>query len=248
MAEAAPAWKFVRFGLWVTGEGEEEFLPALFRSLAESGHGIFTVQRRIGQRSPRQEKQRLKMVGKGKTIPDKDEEEIGLPARRFLQSAPETMVLIVDDFEDDRRPLVQQVYQRYRTALDTMLVPVKHQHRAAVHFLVPMLEAYYFADTRPVNEVLGLQLSDHDDDVETQRHPKKELKKLASTFDEKEHGKQILPKLDVPHILSHPERCPSLRTLFKWCVKAMGEPFTERFQLENGNLFDVTKPQIDALP
>ena len=38
MSVSAPdggyAWRFFRFGLIVTGKGEEEFLPKLFRSIA----------------------------------------------------------------------------------------------------------------------------------------------------------------------------------------------------------------------
>ena len=83
MSVSAPdsghAWPFFRFGLIVTGEGEEEFLPSLFRSLAATGRCSFRVIRRIRQRSPIQsQRRRLRMMGSSKQIPTRDDEEIGL--------------------------------------------------------------------------------------------------------------------------------------------------------------------------
>ena len=78
-------WQFFKFGLIVTGKGEEKFLPRLFRSLMEGGHCSFEVICRIGQRDPITSKKRiLKMVGSNKAIPDRDESQIGYPARRYL--------------------------------------------------------------------------------------------------------------------------------------------------------------------
>ena len=48
---------------------------------------------------------------------------------------------------------MQEVFGRYRAALDTVLSE-DQARRAAVHFFVNMLEAYYFADTRAVNSML----------------------------------------------------------------------------------------------
>ena len=108
------AWRFFRFGLIVTGEGEEEFLPKLFRSLATTGRCAFRVIRRIGQRSPiRSPRRRLRMMGSGKQIPGKDEAEIGLPARTFL-SSDDRYVLLIDDLEAKRSGEIQQVFDRYR--------------------------------------------------------------------------------------------------------------------------------------
>lgn len=84
---AVTAWPFYHFGLIVTGQAERECLPALFRSIAATGKCRFEVIRRVGQRSAiRSAKRQLKMAGSGKKIPDKDEEEIGLPARQHLSS------------------------------------------------------------------------------------------------------------------------------------------------------------------
>ena len=50
---------------------------------------------------------------------------------------------------------------------------------ASVHFLVNMLEAYYFAHAAATNGVLGTELEDFEGDVESIRHPKNDLKKPA---------------------------------------------------------------------
>jgi hypothetical protein len=73
---AAPsAWRFYRFALFVTGDGERDFLPSLFRPLERGGHCHFRVVHQIGQRRPIHSKARKQeMVGRGKLIPDKDEE------------------------------------------------------------------------------------------------------------------------------------------------------------------------------
>jgi hypothetical protein len=133
------------------------------------------------------------MVGTGKTIPDRDAVEIGLPARRYLQRS-DTFVIVLDDLEKDRQPIHADVFARYRAALDTLLPPALRT-RAAVHFFVFMIEAYYFADAQAVNDVLGTLLSDYDGDVEAIPHPKSELKKHASAFDEKGDGVKIVRKL-----------------------------------------------------
>ena len=138
-----------RFGLIVTGEGEKLFLPRLFRVLMARAHCVFTVVRRIGQRSPITATRRiLQMVGTGKRLPTKDEEEIGLPALMFLRKYPGSYAMVVDDLEGSRRGIANDVFARYRTALDEALRPSALQSRAAAHFLVNMLEAYYFADAK----------------------------------------------------------------------------------------------------
>ena len=39
------------------------------------------------------------MVGTGKTIPDKDAEQIGFPTRKYLARSDNNYVLLVDDLE-----------------------------------------------------------------------------------------------------------------------------------------------------
>lgn len=236
---------FLHFGLIVTGRGEEQFLPTLFRPLMETGRCTFEVICRIGQRSPiTSAKRRLAMVRTGKTIADRDEEEIGLPARRYLQK-PHSFVVLVDDLEGDRASHINAVFSRYRDVLDRMLGP--YRSRASVHFLTNMLEAYFFADSRAVNVVLGTTLQDCAADVEAIRHPKGDLKGFFREYDEIRHGRQILAQINLHHVLSRTDACASLRTLVGWCWKALGEPMTDLFQLEKGIYNSVTKPQIDAL-
>ena len=238
-------WQFYHFGLIVTGKSEEAFLPRLFRSLEATGKCHFRVLRRIGQRDPiTSARRKLRMTGTGKTIPDRDQSEIGLPARQFL-TRESTFVILVDDLEEGRAEAIKDVFDRYRLALDTMLGAEKH--RASVHFFVRMLEAYYFADAQAINAVLGTKLADYDGDVETIPHPKARLKELAPGFDEVQHGREIVGRLDVPHVLSTPETCGSLRTLFAWGWAAIGERPADQYQLVNGRYNEVTKPQIGSL-
>ena len=250
MSVAAPdggyAWRFFRFGLIVTGKGEEEFLPKLFRSIAATKQCSFKVIRRIEQRSPVQSpRRRLRMMGSGERIPNRDADEIGLPARKFL-SSDDRYVLLIDDLEAKRSSDIQQVFDRYRRAFDTMLTE-NQAHRASVHFLVNMLEAYYFADTRAVNAVLGTDLDDFEGDVETIRNPKRKLKNLWSRFDERKHGRQIVEQLDVLHVLSRSDACCSLRTIFAWIYTAIEAPDSEIRSLLDGCHNETTKGQIDAL-
>ena len=234
--------RFHRVDLIVTGETEEQCLPDLFRQLTSQGTCWFTLIRRIGQRSPIESpKRKLKMIGTGKLIPTRDEEQIGAPARRFLRDGGD-YVLLVDDLEADRAPEARAVFDRYRLALDTML-PESLRAYAAVHFLVNMLEAYYFADASALNRVLGTELEDFAGDVETIRHPKNDLKVLYPGFDEKEHGAQIVRQLDVVHVLRREDACASLRTMFTWAGEAVG--VTD--WLHEGRLLDTTKGQIEAL-
>lgn len=239
-------WKFFKFGLIVTGKGEKDFLPKLFRSLEATGCCHFQVICQIGQRSEITSKRRVaQMVGTGQRIPNKDAEEIGFPAREYLKTEA-TFVILVDDLEADRKSHAQAIFQRYRDALDTIL-PESQKPRASVHFLVNMLEAYYFANASAINAVLGTNLEDYEHDVETIRHPKNELKKYCASFREIKHGREIVDKLDVEHVLSRPKTCASLRTLFGWCSKAIGQTPTDKFKLIDGLYSEVTNRQFDGL-
>lgn len=110
-----------------------------------------------------------------------------------------------------------------------------------------MLEAYYFADANAINAVLGTSEADHSDDVEEIRNPKAQLKKIAGDFDEIEHGKKIVAKLDVPHVLSRPETCAFLRSLFAWCCRAVGLGVTNAYCLDCGTYNILTGRQIANL-
>lgn len=254
--QESSSWPIFHFGLIVTGKGEEDHLPKLFRSLAIGGGCRFSVIRRIGQRNPiKSPKRKLDMVGNGKTIPDRDAMEIGLPARRFLWQDKFRFILLIDDLESGRRDIKQGVFDRYRRALDTMLV-YGERNRAAVFFLVNMLEAYYFADAAAVNAHLRRDppLEEYEGDVETIGHPKNELKEQYPGFREREDAGPILAILDVEHVLDRPDTCASLRSIFAWCVRVlrMHPHFDEmgiarKFRLVDGEMDDVTRAQIDAL-
>ena len=245
---AASSWRFYKVGLLVTGKGEEQFLPALLRSLTRSGTCSFQVVKRIRQRSAiTSEKRRIAMVGTGKEIPTEDEREIGLTARNWLKDDAARLLLLVDDLEHDRRGQKRAIFDRYRTALDTMLRSDEQRARASVHFLVNMLEAYYFADAAAVNDALGTDLSDHAGDMEEIRHPKNDLKALYPGFDEITHGQAIVERLDLEHVLDNPATCASLRVLFHWCVQAIGGEVGPRFRLDSGVHDEVTRPQIDRI-
>lgn len=244
-----PQYAYFYFGLIVTGETEQGHLPKLFKSVMETGVCTFEVIRRVGQLGPITSTKRLKALRNGKDIPNKDA-KIGLGSRKYLTTDPCHFVLLIDDLEYDRRDQVQQIFNRYRLALDMTLNDLKH--RASVHFLVNMLEAYYFADAQAINAVLGTSLSDYEGDVEEIRHPKNELKRLFSSFDEIKHGEAILNKINIAHILSCPDACASLRTLFSWCVKVLEKysnhnctAFNEKYKLRAGKLSEITRTQLD---
>jgi hypothetical protein len=252
LKESKPCHYF-HFGLIVTGKVENAYLPKLFRSLMSTGICTFRVIKFTGQRRPiTSPKKIIEMVGTRKTITNKDQEEIGLPARRHLKDNPCCLVILVDDLEYDWREKAQEVFDRYRKILDTMLTDHQKRH-ASVHFFVNMLEAYYFADARTINAVLPLDstLEDYDGDVETIRNPKTELRKLYSAFHEIDDGSKILDVIDIEHVLSHPDTCKWLRTLFAWCIKAMKEhpsyesfALSEKFRLRDGKLSEITKLQL----
>jgi hypothetical protein len=242
-----PEWRFVKFGLIVTGKTEAKHLPRLFDSLTTPGTCYFEVIRKIGQRSPiTSNRKKLKMVGTGQKIANKDEADISLPARQYLTQNLNSYVLLIDDLEQDRREEFAEVFNRYRSALDTILL--KQKQRASVHFLVNMLEAYYFADSSAVNSVLGTSLDDHNDDVEDIPHPKNELKSIYRDFDEIEHGGKILACLNTEKVLSNPDTCASLRTLFTWCWQCLQQPQTNLYQYLNGKLNSITQVQLNGDP
>ena len=241
-----PTWQFYRFGLLVTGRGEEKFIHKLFRSLAASGRCHFEVIRRIEQRSPRTSRRPPPTIlGTDKPIPDKDAEQIGFPARMYLRQGPDRYVVLIDDLEHNRLPQAGAVFERYRLALDRMLG--RNKANASVHFMVPMLEAYYFADARALQAVLGFDAADYDGDVEHIRNPKALLKQTHPSYDEVRDGEAIVGVLDLEHVLANPAACAGLRTLFAWCVKAMTLPSSAQFRLADGVYSIFTGPQLKGL-
>jgi hypothetical protein len=163
------------------------------------------------------------MVGSGKAIPDRDANEIGIPARIYLENNADSFVLLIDDLEFDRRNLEGAIFERYRNALD--MIVREQKDRCSVHFLVYMLEAYFFAHADIINSVLEPDppFTDRDGDVETIRHPKGDIKDRCPHYREREHGRQMLESLDLVHVLSKPDTCAGLRTLMAWCLAALSD-------------------------
>ncbi|MCI0459812.1 MAG: DUF4276 family protein [Gemmataceae bacterium] len=143
------------------------------------------------------------------------------------------------------------MFNRYRLALNQMLGPYGLTHRASIHFLVNMLEAYYFAHCDAVNVAAGAEIlaQDHPDDVESIGHPKNQLKQLWNGFDEVEHGSAILGQLDLDRVLQHNERCCWLRTLFHWCISRIplasvwDTQLLQQFRLPDGCRISLTENQ-----
>jgi len=154
--------------------------------------------------------------------------------------------LLVDDLEHGRSEIANAVFLRYREALDSVLKDSRW--RAGVHFLVNMLEAYYFADPVAVKTALGIEIDRREEDVESIRHPKRELKVLIPGFDEVKSGNLIARQISLERVLEYPERCASLRSLVAWCTRALGRPVDDRFQLKGGAQFAVTAGQKEQLP
>ncbi len=247
---------YLYFGLLVTGKGEQKHLPLLFRALEESGIAHFRVIRKIDQLSASTSPNRqAHVVGTSKRIPSKDIERIAYPARKFLQENPCGFILLIDDMEHDRRPQAQAIFARYQQTL-TQVLDDRQKLRAAVHFLVNMLEAYFFADARAVNQVLDCAppLEDYPGDVEQIRHPKGDLKRRCKGYSETKTMGDILARLDVAHILARPDTCASLRTIFDWCICQMDayapdfyhaslDDLRRRFHIHDGVLHPVTRDQ-----
>ncbi len=242
----------IYFGLIVTGDSEKGHLPNLFKPLMSTHCCTFKIIGQVPQRSPiTSERKKLRKIGKGSLIPDKDVDFVKI-ARRFFQDYPYGFVLLIDDM-DGRIHQASDVFNRYRSGLNAILSS-EQQQRAAVHFLVNMLEAYYFADANAINKALKLDppLTDYAGDVETIPNPKHQLKNLYHEFNEVRDGGEILKKLDVEHVLSRPETCAWLRTLFAWCIKILeGHPYysflsdspSHKYCLSNGTYSPVTQGQ-----
>ena len=250
----SPQYDYFHFGLIITGNTEQEHLPKLFKSLKETEVCKFEVIQTIGQRDPRtssRPRRNLKVLGTNQSIPPTDWEEIGLPAIKHVNQSGYHFVILIDDLEYRRGEQALLVFDRYRTALDIALKALKH--RASVHFLVNMLEAYYFADAQAINAVLETSLPDYEGDVETIRNPKSDLRQMYPSFREIDDGGRILDQIDIEHVLSRPKACASLRTLFAWCVKVLEiysdhdcTDLNDKYRLHDGKLSGITGTQLDS--
>ena len=195
---------FLRIDLLVTGETEEAHLPKLFSRLEATGVCQLTVRRRIRQYSPRSTRM---------------EEEITLPSRASLAD-PDRLLVLIDDLEHDRRGSIESIFELYRGALDLLLDDAQRS-RASVHFLANMLEAYFFADPRAVEEALDSELASPESDVEQIRNPKGLLKQKIPGYGEKHHGGMILDRIDLHRVLAEPQACGWLRSCVAWLVRGI---------------------------
>ncbi len=243
-------WPFYRFGLLVTGKGEREGLPGLLRQINDDGHSTFKVIAKIEQLSPRDSEKDvipLKIVGTQKKLPTRDQ-DIALRVRSALQEQVQVdFIILVDDLEKDRREQVDAVVDRYSTAGKLLLG--EERYRFSVHLLVNMMEAYFFADTDAIKEVLGCDVVSPERDVEDIGHPKSVLKNFSNgIYDEREHAPKLLGRLDLEKVLEDSQTCRSLRTLVSWCVRAKRQRPSERFHVSDGDLYPPTMKQIEELP
>ena len=237
-------WTYFTIGVWVTGEGEQKFMPAFLRELSGTGRCSVVVQQRIGQLTARGQKRKLKMVGKGQHVSTR-QEDIALRIRGFLQASDLNLALLVDDLE---KRSVAEAYTIYREPIDRVTPDENMRKRASVNFLVPMVEAYFLADAEAVKQSIGVTVPALGQDPETVSGPKGKLKtycKEASVdYNEKEHGEKLAGAIDLQKVLGESDHCKSLRTLMKWCLSRIGEPITDRFQLSSGELCPETAGQI----
>ncbi len=260
----ATGWRFVHFGLVVTGKGEFEFLPDFFKAImAASGRCTFQAIDKPGQRQALSQKRITKYSQKGKTLPSKDE-DVGLLILRYASNL-DHFVIWIDDLESADRYSAKNKLGRLLQILDDLMHDLPDiRRRCSAHFLVNMLEAYYFADANAINQVnfqrdpsrppFYPQFTNHDGDCENIRHPKNELKdrirqsERGASFDERLDGASIVKGLDLERILVDSQKCRALRTLVAWCWEAIGEPRTDRFRLTDGVYWNVTAGQLQHQP
>lgn len=248
------------FGLIVTGKSEKSHIENLFRELSARGYCFFQSIHIIQQLSPITSRKRKQpsIVGTANSLPARDQ-ELALRARRFLRKKSCRYVIVIDDLERKRVDQANDVYQHYRTALDNekILSPQERQ-RSAVHFLVNMLEAYFFADPQAVNKALkpAILLQELDGDVEKIGNPKAVLKEHCKKYREIQDSGKVLNTISLTRVLENPECCKSLRTLVAWCIAALKPvlqeaehaELIEQFKVRKESLSPLTSKQIDMVP
>lgn len=230
-------WPQYRFGLIVTGEAEEKGISGLFKSLTMTGLCSFSVICRIHQsrKSTNLINKSLPVARVVRTIkpetrpePDKDELEISYPAKKFLNGTKPNerrFVILLDDLEHDRLNDMKEIFEHLLFILRKAMND-EQRTRASVHFLVMMMEAYFFADAAALKKILNLDREDYKEDVEMIRNPKSDFKDILSScngisYKETEHGVSLLKAVNIEKVLSNPKTCASLRSLFKWCVSKL---------------------------
>lgn len=233
------AWRFVHFGVIVTGKGERQCLSGLLDQMCITCHGAFKVIGSVDQKRPgKQLAPQLRVVGTAKKIPDKFTEKIGLRTRSFLDEqrkrGGEGCVLLIDDLEHASHGQAAEVTAHYREIADPVLRDSDQKRRFSVHLFHYMLENYFFANGKAIEAVLGVEPAQHEGDAEMIRHAKGRLKEHAPHYKETKHGPEIVEKLRLSHILRDPHSCAHLRSLVWWCTAAMGDIPGDHFALRDG--------------
>lgn len=242
----------IEFILAVTGHTEVKCAARIVRkSLPNLPRRVeVDVVRRVPQR-PRI-RLRNKTPTRSQIIPDHQKLALDLP--KLLAQNPDRYFLWLDDLEkgEDRQNPTSH-YRYYRDLIEGA-VTGDFRRRCSVHFLVNMLENYFFGHTSVVNEVLKTSLTDHDGDCENIRSAAGKLNEFAksvsqsSQYHKTTHGTEIARKLDIERILGNPQTCRALRTLVAWCWNTVGEQPTGRFQLAEGSFWSITAVQLSPEP
>lgn len=244
-------WRHFKIRLFVTGQSEFAVLPRMLSELTLSGRCSITPEiafKQLGVSTKR-------LVNRsGKAVAGKAE-QIGLKIRGWIQASTENLAIIVDDLEHERRGEAASLFKRYNDAVLPFLnVDPSFVRRFSVHFLVNMLEAYYFRQVAVINEVCGTTMPSHEGNVENLRHPKNRIDDAIrqvnprQRFREIDDGREIAKKLSLTTILDDPKSCRALRTLVAWIVERIGDGSADRYRLREGEYWDITVGQLRNPP
>jgi hypothetical protein len=251
------SWQRIPLHLIVTGRTEVSGIEHLFDSLKEySGYRIFVdgEPHRCGQFNP-------SLSPKGSHNPRSARLQLERRVQesiRWVKANPAGLVLLVDDTESDS---LGEITTRFRGYLDELSKPLRvlAPQRYSVHFLSPMIEAYFLGTGSGLNSILGVSVEiPPEADKESVRNPfgliddKVRERKAAhrhdssvpGKYDKVEHGTALLKSLDIDVVLGNPSTCCWLRTLYKWTAVAAGFRPGRRFHLADGCLSPVTAAQI----
>lgn len=234
----------------VTGHAEAEVIPAWVGRIVQ-GFGQ-PVRPRLLRTSERPRERIRKRGGLAEPVRKHLEivQTIGTLRRPYS-------LLVIDDLEHDDRAHATPGLQYWRNLLQGFAA--QRDVSVGVHFLVNMLEAYFFAQASKINEhyrernQIELSLRDHLGDVENLPSPKGTLKDHIAVhrgcgYSETDDGVQISRRVDLKVVLQDPMKCRSLRTLVAWIHEQAGQPRGDDYQLANGQYWDVTVDQLRERP
>lgn len=243
--------------LVVTGHGEAKCASSVIGKIFGTFHAIKPLEPIRADQRPRQTIRTTSGRSSGQF--DKD-----VPTKRHLEvirelgkrlADPAVICILIDDLEGGERTVAVAHFEYYRRMLND-IPAVNVTARSSAHFLVNMLEAYFFHDVEATNRVIeGLELGRHDGDVEDISHPKDALKNEIKQrigqnrgYRETEDAVKIVRHLNLETVLADPDQCRSLRTLVAWCWEQIGQERTDRFQLKDGAYWEVTASQLRVCP